>query len=134
MLFHHPRPGAPDTAAYSYNAPATPMVQVLFVAFGTVVGLAQHLAVVNRGGSATAPCGDMVGIHLRDAVYPRAVTVARDCAQGAVGDSTLTCLVGLTLIRKALGRFLEYECNEFGEVAPLEVIAWRKDCFASKYV
>lgn len=45
------------------------MVRGLFVAFGTVVGLAQHLAVVNRGGSAAAPCGDMVGIHLRDAVY-----------------------------------------------------------------
>jgi hypothetical protein len=49
------------------------------------VCLAQHLAVVEGGCTPFAPCGDMVGIHLRQLVDTATVATLRETAQWAVG-------------------------------------------------
>ena len=71
---------------------------MLSVAFGMVVGSAQHLAVLYRCRTATAPGTHMVGIHL--AQLPEACTVSfmTDCTQWAVADPGTLSRFGLLAI------------------------------------
>ena len=59
----------------------------LSVAFGAVVGAAEHLAIGEVGGAAAGPGGDVVGVHLQKLPDAHPVGVMPDGAVGTIGDS-----------------------------------------------
>lgn len=57
---------------------------MLFIPFGSVVGLTKHLAVVDVGCSATAPGCDVIGIHLTVFPNPGSVGIGATRTQRTV--------------------------------------------------
>lgn len=90
----------------AFNADATDERQLL-VAFGAVVGLAEHLTIEDVGGTAFGPSGDMVGIHFDEFPDAGAVIVFTEGAEGAVGDAGGLRFGGLLGIFSFLDRIFE---------------------------
>ncbi len=80
---------------------------ILSIAFGVIMGAAQHLAVVNRCRAAVTPGAHMVGIHL--AQFPEAcvVGIMADCTQWAVADSGTLSRFGLLAVYLFLCRLVK---------------------------
>ena len=56
----------------------------LSVAFGAIVGGAEHLTVLSRASAAPAPCGNVVCVHFTELPYLALIGSMADCAERTI--------------------------------------------------
>lgn len=88
----------------------------LLVALGSVVSLAEHLAVRLIGRAALAPRGHMVSVHLVKAIDALRVVVMTERTQRAVGPVMGRRVIRLPLVDGLLGALVEHADVEKGRV------------------
>ena len=80
----------------------------LSVAFGAIVGDAEHLAVLGRASAALAPCGNVVGVHFGELIYLALVGGMADCAERTIGFAIGFGSLRLLGVDGLLDRFVEH--------------------------
>ena len=81
--------------------------QRLFISFGAVVSLAEHLAVVYICCAPFAPCSDVVSIHLGEFPYLSAVSTIGHGTVRTVAHSLRMCLSRLARVNAFLSGFIK---------------------------
>ena len=101
----------------------------LFIAFGSVMRLAEHLAVGDVCRTTFGPSSHMISVHLNELIDTCAVGIFTHRAKRTVGDIIRLRLCGLLRVLGFLHRVLE-ETNlqQFGQLAAAKDIL--KDTFA----
>ena len=57
---------------------------MLSITFGSIVGNAEHLAILGQTSAAFAPCGDVVSVHFGELPYLALIRTMANCTERAI--------------------------------------------------